>query len=173
MYGTHMTSEAARGDLERLDDALLRLRRLWSSPPPSLVLETGDGAQITLSSVLVVEACARIDGEVGVGEIARFLEVEHSTASRLVDRAVRAGLVTRGSSAADARRVVLSLTPSGEGLRERAVGFRMAWLWRVVGGWSPAELATLAEGLSRFADAVSEVGTPAPPGDPPAAIPSG
>ena len=163
MYGTHMTSEAARGDLERLDDALLRLRRLWSTPPPSLVLETGDGTQVTLSSVLVVEACARVEGEVGVGEVARFLEVEHSTASRLVDRAVRAGLVTRGASAADARRVTLSLTPAGEGLRERAVGFRLAWLWRVVGSWGPDELAALADGLSRFADAVSEVGPPSPP----------
>jgi DNA-binding MarR family transcriptional regulator len=158
-----MTSEDARGDLERLDDALLRLRRLWSTPPPALVLETGDGTQVTLSSVLVVEACARIGGDVGVGDIARFLEVEHSTASRLVDRAVRAGLVTRGPSAADARRVALSLTPAGEGLRERAVGFRLAWLWRVVGTWSPAEVAALAVGLSRFADAVAQVGPPAPP----------
>jgi DNA-binding MarR family transcriptional regulator len=155
-----MTAEDARRDLERLDDALLRLRRLWSTPPPSLVLESGDGTQVTLSSVLVVEACARGGGEVGVGDVARFLEVEHSTASRLVDRAVRAGLVTRGPSAADARRVALTLTASGEQVRERAVGFRLAWLGRVVGGWSGPELAALAEGLSRFADAVTEVGPP-------------
>jgi DNA-binding MarR family transcriptional regulator len=158
-----MNRGGASRDLERLDEALLRLRRLWSTPPPSLVLETGDGAQVTMSSVLVVEACARAEGEVGVGEVARFLEVEHSTASRLVDRAVRAGLVSRGPSGADARRVALSLTPAGEGLRERAVGFRLAWLGQVVGGWSPGELAALAEGLSRFADAVAEVGPPAPP----------
>ena len=161
MYGTQMTSEAARGDLERLDDALLRLRRLWSTPPPSLVLESGDGTQVTMSSVLVVEACARVEGEVGVGEVARFLEVEHSTASRFVDRAVRAGLVVRGPYAADARRVALTLTPAGEQLRERAVGFRLAWLGRVVGGWSGPELAALAEGLGRFADAVAEAGPPA------------
>jgi DNA-binding MarR family transcriptional regulator len=157
VYGTHMMPEDARRDLELLDDALLRLRRLWSTPPPSFVVE---GEAITLSSVLVVEACARVEGEVGVGEVARFLEVEHSTASRLVDRAVRAGLVARGPSRADARRVALTLTASGEQLRERAVDFRLAWLARVVGGWSGPELAALAEGLSRFADAVTEAGPP-------------
>ncbi len=164
MYRTHMTDEDARRDLERLDDALLRLRRLWTTPPPSLVLESAAGTQVTISSVLVVEACARVEGEVGVGEVARFLEIEHSTASRLVDRAVRSGLVARGPSEADARRVALTLTPTGEQLRERAVGFRLAWLARVVRSWSGPELGALAEGLSRFADAVADVGPPGAPG---------
>ena len=42
------------------------------------------------------------------------------------------------------------------------MAFRLAWLARVVGDWSEGEVAALSEGLSRFADAVTEVGAPGP-----------
>ncbi len=160
MYGTHMSAPDAPDDLLRLDDALLRLRRLWAAPPPALVLEQGAGEPVTLSTVLVVEACARAEGEVGVGEVGRFLDVEHSTASRLVDRAARAGVVERGPSAVDARRVALRLTPSGEALRQRATGFRLEWLGQVLSDWDAGEVGALAQALSRFADAVATSGPP-------------
>ncbi len=159
MYSTHMSDGGAR-DLALLDDALLRLRRLWAAPPPALVLESGDGEPVTMSSVLVVEACARGGGEVGVGDVGQVLDVEPSTASRLVDRAVRAGLVERRPSEVDARRVALALTASGEALRARAVEFRLAWLSQVLQGWDDAEVGTLAAALARFADAVAETGPP-------------
>ena len=155
MYDTHM--DVGR-PLVQLDDALLRLRRLWSSPPPSLVVE---GKDVTMSSVLVLEACAHTHTEVGVREIARFLEVEHSTASRFVDRAVRAGLVTRGASATDSRRVALTPTASGQQVRERAVRFRLTWLAGVLSGWGEEEVAELSAGLTRFADAVADAAPPA------------
>lgn len=45
-----------------------------------------------------------------VGDVARFAGVEHSTASRLVERAVRAGYVER---TADGRRAAPRLTERG------------------------------------------------------------
>lgn len=159
MYSTHMPDDERR-HLTRLDDALLRLRRLWTAPPPALVLESLDGEPVTMSSVLVVEACARGEDEVGVRDVGQLLDVDPSTASRLVDRAVRAGLVERRPSAVDARRVALVLTASGEALRGRAVDFRLGWLSTVLDGWSDAEVAALAGSLARFADAVGEVGPP-------------
>jgi DNA-binding MarR family transcriptional regulator len=160
MYRTHINPDDAPADLLDLDDALLRLRRLWTAPPPALVLEEGDGEPVTLSSVLVVEACARAEGEVGVGEVGRFLDVEHSTASRLVDRAVRGGLVERTASEVDARRVALRLTPSGQALRERAVGFRIGWLGHVLADWDAADVQALAQALTRFAEAITKAGPP-------------
>jgi len=156
MYSTHMPDE----QLDRLDDALLRLRRLWAAPPPALVLESLDGQPVTMSSVLVVEACARGRDEVGVGDVGQFLDVDPSTASRLVDRAVRSGLVERRSSRADGRRVTLALTASGQALLVRATDFRRQWLSTVLERWSEAEVAALAGSLARFADAVGEVGPP-------------
>lgn len=142
MYDTYVEDP-----LHEIDDALVRLRRLWSSAPRG----------VEMSSVLVVEACARGDGPVSVGEVARFADVEHSTASRLVDRAVRAGYVER---TADGRRAALELTAAGRELRERAVDLRTAWLTTVLDGWPGTDVVALARLLSRFAGRVGEHGGP-------------
>ncbi|HZG91417.1 MAG TPA: MarR family winged helix-turn-helix transcriptional regulator [Pseudonocardia sp.] len=148
-------------DLGRADDALVRLRRLWS--PEHTRLVDHDGRRVEMSSVLVVEVCARAgpDG-LAVGGIAGQLAVEASTASRLVDRAVRAGLVERARSAADARRSVIHLTAAGSTLRESALAFRLAWLGGILADWPAADVATFAGMLGRFADAVAEAGPPGP-----------
>ena len=163
MYSTYVPAPPSDATLRRLDDALLRLRRLWAPPPAaSFAVETGaDGARVAMSTVLVVEACGQAAGEVAVTDVARFLAVEHSTASRLVERAVRGGYVSRGRSATDARRVALTLTGSGRALRERAIGFRTQWLRDTIPGWDGQEVAELAGLLARFAD---DVGRAAPPG---------
>lgn len=156
MYGTHVQE----GALEAVDAALVRLRRLWSAPPH---LVDDAGRAVEMSSVLVVEGCARhaAEGrEATVGAIAEFADVTHSTASRLVDRAVSAGLVARSPSPSDARRTVLTLTPSGSALRARAVAFRLAWLRSTLADWPAADTGALAELLGRFADAVATHGGP-------------
>lgn len=166
MYSTYVSASPPDAALRRLDDALLRLRRLWSTPPVTAPVETaGDGAPVALSTVLVVEACARGGEEVAVTDVARFLDVEHSTASRLVERAVRAGVIARGRSTADARRVALTLTPSGRALRERAAAFRTAWLRGTMTGWSDGDAEHLARLLARFADDVAKAEPPIPGGE--------
>jgi len=146
--------------LHDVDGALVRLRRVWTAPP---TLFDHRGQQVELSSVLVVEGCARhvTDGrEPTVGGLADFADVAPSTASRLVDRAVAAGFVERGPSPADARRAVLRLTPAGEALRADAVAFRLDWLGRTLSDWSDDDTAALATLLTRFADAVAARGAP-------------
>lgn len=156
-----MAEGARRDDLGRVDEALVGLRRLWS-PEHARVIDH-DGRRIEMSSVLVVEVCARTGGEgLGIGEVAGELGVEASTASRLVDRAERAGLVERARSSTNARRRVVRLTADGLALRQAAVGFRLAWLGGVLGGWSDADVATFADLLGRFADTVAEAGPPGP-----------
>jgi len=158
-----MSEGARRADLERADDALVRLRRLWS-PEHSRVIDHA-GRRIEMSSVLVVEVCARAGGEgLSVGGIADQLDVEASTASRLVDRAVQAELVERIRSTADGRRSVIRLTEQGLALRESAVGFRLAWLGGVLADWPDADVATFATLLGRFAEAASTAGPPGPSG---------
>lgn len=146
-----------------MDEALVRLRRLWTASRSAVHDDLGQ--RVEMSSVLVVEACGRASGagEVTVGHVAEFLDVEHSTASRLVERAARSGLVQRSSSAVDARRVALVLTEAGQDMRRRATAARLGWLGLVLRGWSAEEVATLGQLLPRFADAVAE-GTPEPPG---------
>ena len=155
-----MLVEHARGDdLGALDEALVRLRRLWTASRAHVVDDLG--ARVEMSSVLVVEACARSSAaETSVGDVAAFLDVEPSTASRLVDRAARAGLVRRTASDVDARRSALVLTEAGRALRTRAVAARLDWLGGVVQDWSEQDVSALAEALGRFADAVGAAPLP-------------
>ena len=55
------------------------------------------------------------EGQPSVGDAAEWLGLRHHSTVELVDRAVSAGLLTRQSDPADARRQLLRLTPLGEG----------------------------------------------------------
>ena len=108
-----------------------------------------------MSSLLVIEACARASGsEVTVGDVAAFLDVASSTASRLIDRAEQAGLVGRVPSEVNSRRTAIVLTDKGSGLQQRAYRARVAWLGEKLSDWSDDDVATLGRLLSRFATAV-------------------
>ena len=150
-------------DLDALDEALVRLRRLWTASRAHVVDDLGQ--RVEMSSVLVVEACARaaVSAETTVGDVAAFLDVEPSTASRLVDRAARAGLVVRTPSTVDARRAALRLTDAGRGLRARAVAARLAWLRGLVRDWPEQDVRALSDVLGRFADAVDQAPPPLAP----------
>ncbi|WP_170067989.1 MarR family winged helix-turn-helix transcriptional regulator [Lentzea guizhouensis] len=143
-----------------MDAALVRLRRLWSAPRSSI---KDDGIPVDMSSILVVEACARA-AEAGqdstIRDIAAFTDTEHSTASRLVDKAAKVGLVQREPSSSDARRTRVVLTDSGRRTRERATDFRLTWLTRVLRHWPTGDVEHLAELLTRFADEVDLQGPP-------------
>lgn len=141
-------------NVSALDDALLRLRRLWSA---SRHLLDGDAA-VESSSLLVVEACARgasARREVSVGDVAQLADVAPSTASRLVDRAETAGLVRRTPSRSDARRTALQLTVAGAALQARAVAARTVWLTDQLRDWQPEDVERLGLLLSRFADGLA------------------
>lgn len=145
-----------------LDEALIRLRRLWSAGTPRLGRA---GEAVEMSTVLVVDAVQRLtDGEhpteATVAVVADRLDVAASTASRLVDRAATAGMVRRTRSATDPRRAPLELTAEGRALAARATDFRLSYLTDLTNGWSTQDRRRLAELLGRFATAVHE--RPAP-----------
>ena len=146
------------GDLKRLDVALLALRRFVDAPSPrgdsTLVHDrVHDSARIEVSTVLVVDAVARrgAGGECSIGAVAEELRVVHSTASRLIDRAVRAGMLHRTRSSADPRRVVLTLSAAGEQLQREAIAFRTGRLAELLVAWSDDEVTTFTRLLERFA----------------------
>ncbi|MFK5647936.1 MarR family winged helix-turn-helix transcriptional regulator [Ornithinimicrobium sp. LYQ121] len=139
--------------LLRLDAALLTLRRLTSAPTARPVLDH-DGSQVEVSTMLVVDAVARCAQEraCSIQDVAQALTVAHSTASRLVDRAVRAGVLTRDRDAEQRRRTVLRLTGTGRQLQTRATSFRTGLLAAVTASWSTTDVAALTELVERFAD---------------------
>lgn len=151
MQGDVLTHEPEA--LERVDDAFLRLRRLWSATRQNIVLN--DGQPVDMSGLLIVEGCARAEErgrDVTVQDIARFMDVAPSTASRLVDRAAAAQLVEKRAVPGSRTRVGLTLTQTGRDLRARAHGARLGWLAQQFEGWTPADVASLGELLLRFAE---------------------
>ena len=136
-----------------LDDAFLRLRRLWSASRQRIIQT--DGRYVEMSTLLVVEACARGATQhqpVSVADVAVFADVAPSTASRLVDRAVTAGFVHRTRPSAGSRPSALELTAAGVSLHQISLAARLQWLQRQLDGWPAGAVADLAYLLTQFAD---------------------
>lgn len=139
-----------------VDLAIFRLRRIWQKPPLNRRLRTlrGDSERIHLSNIYVVHAIARLaadcDTAVTIGAVAERLDVDPSTASRLVAGAIDAGMVTRRASTADARRAQLALTEAGRNVLDRAADIRRSYIDRLMDNWSPDDRRAFARLLTEF-----------------------
>ncbi|GIH78775.1 MarR family winged helix-turn-helix transcriptional regulator [Planobispora longispora] len=140
-----------------IDVALLRLRRIWSRP---LRARKAAEAQrpVQMSAVMVVHAVHRLSlepAEVTVGAVAEQLDVDPSTASRLVNEAIGSGLVEREESEIDARRARLVLSAPGRRVLEAVAGYRRAYLDGLIADWDRRDREDFARLLTRFAEAVT------------------
>jgi DNA-binding MarR family transcriptional regulator len=153
----HIDSSVA--EIER---AAFQLRRLWAKPRLLQLLreEYGHGGRaIQLSSLLVIHAIAGQgagQGEVTVGAVADYLDIDPSTASRLVSHTIDAGFVSRSPSPIDARRAHLRLTESGDRVRQVTDDFRRRLIAQLVADWTDDERRVFAGLLGRFAEAAAK-----------------
>ncbi|WP_433333024.1 MarR family winged helix-turn-helix transcriptional regulator [Spirillospora sp. CA-294931] len=148
--------------------ALFHLRRVWAKPDlmKRIRAQTSggpDGRPLQLSNLMVVHAVAALNAaapdagdEVTVGAVAERLEIDPSTASRLVGHAIDAGLVTRRPSPLDARRANLGLTEAGARVKQVADRFRRDYIARLTADWTSRERAEFSRLLCRFADAAGQ-----------------
>jgi DNA-binding MarR family transcriptional regulator len=90
--------------------------------------------------------------------VADHLGVARPTASIMVDRLVRQGLVTRTEDPAERRRAALQLTVAGAQHFQRAQEATRAWLAGVLRGQSPLRLQQIAQGVSLLAEAFKALG---------------
>ncbi len=86
-------------------------------------------------------------GPVPSGQAARTLGLDPSTVTRLADRMVAAGHVTRGTSSQHRGVVTLELTGSGRDLVDAAGAWRHQELARIMGRLAPAEQAAVTTAL--------------------------
>ncbi|RJL22747.1 MarR family winged helix-turn-helix transcriptional regulator [Bailinhaonella thermotolerans] len=139
----------------QIDAALFRLRRMWAKPTRA---RAGDAQRpVHLSHITVTYAVRALaetsPEEITVGAVAERLDVDPSTASRLVHEAIAAGFVEREPSRVDARRVRLVETELGAKVIERLVKLRREHLQRLMADWDEGERAEFARLFARFADA--------------------
>ena len=143
MYDTHIM-DVDEADLRTLDQALISMRRFLQAPR-----NVPDGGQhVELSTLLVLDA---IDHQpsASIRDVAERLQVTHSTASRLVQRAVDAGAISRAAGQ-NTRRTTLTPTAAGTALSDRARAFRYDQLRQRLHGWTPTQIRTFAHALHRF-----------------------
>jgi DNA-binding MarR family transcriptional regulator len=95
-------------------------------------------------------------GESDLARLAEALRVNSSTALRMVDRLLAAGLVTRHETSANRRQVVIALSRSGAELVWRVTDRRRAAIARIVRQMPTDKRAELVEALNAFADAAGE-----------------
>lgn len=157
MYAAYMqTREQA---LEGLDSALNRLRRFWQRPAVRAFVRARLEPDVD-STIYRALAAVQLDEPAAVGDVAERLEIEASTASRVVDRVVSAGYVHRAHCADDRRRYELVLTEAGRELLERLREARLALLEELTDDWSAAETATLTRLLDRLEEACQKLEQP-------------
>ena len=112
--------------------------------------DTGLGVPQLLCMRAIEDAPPEV--EVTAAYIADAVHLSRSTVSTLVEKLVRAELVTRVRSERDRRRVQLGLTPDGlERLRSMPVPLEADFLRRLV-ALEPSERAVILESLKKVVD---------------------
>lgn len=102
------------------------------------------GGVTTLRLLRAVEALSRSTTP-SIKDVAGRLGVEHSTASRNVDAAVRGGLLTKQTADDDLRRCRLRLSRQGRALLRKASARRQELLLSVTEGWPREDVDRLIE----------------------------
>jgi DNA-binding MarR family transcriptional regulator len=92
------------------------------------------------------------DRRVRMTDLAKFLGLDKSTMSGLVDRAERRGLLARGRNPADGRAVDVFMTPAGRELAGQVQGQVSRALAQTSGRLDPQQRATLTHLLERTLD---------------------
>ena len=89
------------------------------------------GLTHTQHQLLLAIRGSRTDGGPSIGEVAEAMFVRHHTATELVDRAQRHGLVERVRSIEDGRRVQLRLTADGRRVLDALTAVHLEELHRL------------------------------------------
>ena len=95
-------------------------------------------------------------GPLTPGTVAKWMAIHPSSATRLCDGLVRAGLLDRREDPIDRRRMVLSLTGRGENLVEALQGYRRQAITNILDEMPTASRSAMAKAMQDFADAAGD-----------------
>jgi DNA-binding MarR family transcriptional regulator len=145
----HHASTDVAAQAAALDSAAEALLSVWDTAREGAA-DRVSGSQ--LRAMLVVE---EFDG-INLRGLAGSLGMILSSASRLCDRLVAAGMIERFPGRTDRREISLHLTQTGRRLLEELRAERQLRLREVLVQMSPAARQSLLRGLSEFGDAVGK-----------------
>ncbi|MEO6088323.1 MAG: MarR family transcriptional regulator [Umezawaea sp.] len=138
---------------EAVEQAMIAIRRRQTRR--ALARQADLVADLATYDVLdAVEAAEQTDQQATVTTIATALAMDQPRASKLVAKAVAAGLVQRQADQRDGRRALLVRTELGRATSERIHEARRAAFDLAMADWSPRERAEFAGLLTRFVAAL-------------------
>jgi DNA-binding MarR family transcriptional regulator len=161
---THLAGDA---DLRLGGPALFQIIRFWSRRWAVGAARDGAGDAQHVGHVLILEAIAAairscpgahsdessasLSRPAAIGDVAAELGLDRSNASRMLAAAVDAGLVTKATSAADARRTELRMTEAGQSLLTAARAWQEQAFLQMTASWPAADARRFATYLHRLA----------------------
>jgi DNA-binding MarR family transcriptional regulator len=157
--GRGRSSRAGQADVDELVTAVLIASRALVGVSARSLAEVEEAVTVTQFRTLVV-----LDnlGHINLLALAEELDVNSSTAMRMIDRLLVAGLVTREENPVNRREVLLGLTAGGTKLVETVTRKRRAEIAKIVTAMPVERRTELVAALHAFAEAASEP-LPRPP----------
>ena len=152
----HRASKAADSDAEDIDDlvtALLTASRVLVGVSARSLAHVEDAVTLTQVRTLVV---LDSHGQINLNRLAELLDVNSSTAMRMIDRLLVADLVTRRDNPANRREVLLGLTRAGKRIVRQVTTVRRGEITRIVTAMPATQRGALIAALRAFADAAGE-----------------
>lgn len=148
-YAYIVPSEA----FDHLDDLLVRIHATRQGRSWRRRLFEGQNTITSASTLRALRAVERGDSAgVSVGDVAEYMAIEHSTASRLVGRLVELNLLAKTNSTEDQRRCVLALTDTGRKALGDVNDRRRQMVAEAVQNWPAGDMDVLLQLLDRLAD---------------------
>lgn len=142
----------APADVHDLADAFLVASRVLVGVAARSLQDLGN---ITVPQFRALVILDSHDG-MSLNALAKALRVNASSAMRMVDRLLAAGLVTREQNALNRREVVLDLTPQGAAIVRKVMARRQRDINRIVERMSERQRRGLLAALRAFSDAAQE-----------------
>jgi DNA-binding MarR family transcriptional regulator len=140
-------------DVDAVTDAVLTASRLLVAVSARSIAAVDDTITIPQFRLLVV---LDVEGPQKLTSIALALGVNPSTATRMVDRLVAAGLIDREPNPVSRRELVVRLSRKGRTVVGNVTKRRRAQIAEIVGQMSPTSRRGLVRALSAFAAAGGE-----------------
>ncbi|MEO3824455.1 MarR family transcriptional regulator [Actinomadura sp. B10D3] len=150
-------SERADDGVDEVTSALLTASRLLVAISVRSLAAVEDAVTLPQFRLLVVLSS---QGPAKLVTLAGLLEVNPSTAMRMVDRLVAAGLVDRQASPDSGREIRIQLTAAGRAIVDDVTARRRADIAEVVSRMPADQRHVLVEALRAFTDAGGEPRVP-------------
>jgi len=129
------------------------LGRVLASRKLLASLHGGPNAKLTPTRMRALDALAESGGS-RVGELAEYVGIDETSATRLVDRLESLGLAERQPLAGDRRATLVKLTATGERLAATIAAQRREFFRDVLGVLEPDERDELVRLTAKAADAL-------------------